>query len=233
MIDVHAHILPGIDDGPSTVEESVRMCRMAVEDGIATIIATPHMLKDIYPVSRQDIMGKVDSLNAVLRDEDIDLTVLPGAEVALSPDFVDRLFNGDLLTVNDSGGHVFIELTEYFPEQAIEGMLQTMVDSGIIPIISHPERNASFQKNLGLLERFIALGAMSQVTASSITGGWGKPVQRCVTKILKRDMTHFIATDAHSPKWRPPILSEAVQKTARIIGKKRAQKLVSGSGLNI
>lgn len=233
MIDVHAHILSNLDDGPSDMEESVKMCRIAAEDGIQIIVATPHMLKDIYPVSRQNVVDKVDELNAILKEKGIDLTVIPGAEGAVTPDFVGRIRNGDIVTIDNRGSHVFVELIDYFPEKEIEEMLRAILQEKVVPIISHPERNTTFQKDMKLLERFIEMGALSQVTAMSITGDFGSYVERCVTKMLKRGLTHFIATDAHSPLWRPPVLSKAFKRAARIMGEKRATEQVMGSGLNI
>jgi protein-tyrosine phosphatase len=233
MIDIHAHILPNLDDGPSNMDESIDMCRIAVEDGIRVVVATPHMLKDIYPLSRRNVIDKVNELNAVLKEKRIDLKILPGAEGAVTPDFVERLVNGDVLTIGDRGTHVFVELIDYFPEEAIKEMMEEIIGEKVVPIISHPERNRTFQKNIKLLERFVEMGVLSQVTAMSITGDFGNDAQRCVTAMLKRGLTHFIASDAHSPSWRPPVLSEAVKRAARIVGEEKAITQVSGAGLNV
>lgn len=233
MIDVHAHILANLDDGPSNIEESVKMCRMAAEDGINVIIATPHMFKDIYLVSRQDVIDRTDELNAILADRKIDLKILPGSEIAIVPDVVDRLLRGELLTIGDRGSHIFIELTDYFPEKEIEEMIGAILSENVIPVISHPERNVTIQKHLNLLERFVEIGALSQVTAMSITGDFGHNVQKCVREILKRGLSHFIATDSHSSTWRPPILSDAVKRAGRIIGREKAIEQVMGTGLGI
>jgi len=233
MIDVHAHILPNLDDGPSSIEESIKMCRLATEDGIRTVIATPHMLKDMYPLSRQDVIDKVDVLNTILKEHEIDLKIVPGAEVAIVPDLFDRFMKGDLITVGNSKRHIFIELTDYFPEKEITSVLKSLLDENVIPIISHPERNITIQNNLSILEKFVEMGALSQLTAMSITGDFGYRAQRSATKILKRGFSHFTATDAHSLLWRPPVLSKAMKRISRIIGQEKAREQVMGSGLNI
>lgn len=233
MIDVHAHILANLDDGPSDIEESVNMCRMAAEDGISVIVATPHMFKDIYPVSRQDVIDRTDELNVILADRKIDLKILPGAEIAIIPDVVGRLIKGEILTIGDRGSHVFIELTDYFPEKEIGEMIAAILQENVIPVISHPERNVTIQKHLNLLEGFVEMGALSQVTAMSITGDFGYHVQKCVKEILKRGLSHFIATDSHSSTWRPPLLSAAVKKASRVIGREKAIEQVTGAGLGI
>ena len=227
MIDMHSHILPGLDDGPDDIGESIRMCRMAADDGIHTIVATPHMLKGIYNFSKKDVLKKVEELNSTLKAKDIPLTILPGAEVVIDPDIFSLIQNGDLLTINDGGSHIFLELTDYFPKKQIENFIKNLIENDMIPIISHPERNTTIQKNITILSRFVKAGALSQITAMSITGDFGIRAQKTSKEILKSGLAHVIATDAHSSTWRPPILSNGVRAAKEIIGEDNAIKMVT------
>ena len=227
MIDMHAHILPGLDDGPDDIGESIQMCRMAADEGIHTIVATPHMLKGIYSFSKKDVLKKVEELNFALKAENMPLTILPGAEVVIDPDIISLIQNGDLLTINDGSSHIFLELTDYFRKEQIENFIKSLIENDMIPIISHPERNITIQKNITILSRFVKAGALSQITAMSITGDFGIRAQKTSKEILKSGLAHVIATDAHSSTWRPPILSNGVRAAKEIIGEDNAIKMVT------
>jgi len=227
MIDMHSHILPGLDDGPDDIDESIRMCRIAADDGIHTIVATPHMLKGIYNFSKEDVLKKVEELNSTLKAKDIPLTILPGAEVVIDPDILALIHKGDLLTMNNCGSHVFLELTDYFPKEQIENFIKNLIENEMIPIIAHPERNMTIQKNITILSRFVKAGALSQITAMSITGDFGTRAKKTSKEILKSGLAHIIATDAHSSTWRPPILSKGVRAAKEIIGEDNAIKMVT------
>ena len=227
MIDIHSHILPGLDDGPDDIGESIRMCRMAADDGIHTIVATPHMLKGIYHFSKKDVLKKVEELNSAIKAKNIPLTILPGAEIVIDPNILALIHKGDLLTMNNCGSHVLLELTDYFPKEQIENFIKNLTENYVIPIISHPERNITIQKNINILSRFVKAGALSQITAMSITGDFGTRAQKTSKEILKSGLAHVIATDAHSSTWRPPILSNGVRAAKKIIGEDNAIKMVT------
>ncbi|MCK4469884.1 MAG: hypothetical protein KAU60_16205, partial [Desulfobacterales bacterium] len=195
--------------------------------GIHTIVATPHMLKGIYSFSKKDVLKKVEELNFALKAENMPLTILPGAEVVIDPDIISLIQNGDLLTINDGSSHIFLELTDYFRKEQIENFIKSLIENDMIPIISHPERNITIQKNITILSRFVKAGALSQITAMSITGDFGTRTQKTSKEILKSGLAHVIATDAHSSTWRPPILSNGVRAAKEIIGEGNAIKMVT------
>ncbi|MEA3414602.1 MAG: CpsB/CapC family capsule biosynthesis tyrosine phosphatase [Thermodesulfobacteriota bacterium] len=225
---MHFHILPGLDDGPDDIAESVRMCRIAADDGIHTIVATPHMLKGIYNFSKKDVLKKVEELNSAIKAKNVPLTIFPGAEVVIvTRIFLYLIHKGDLLTMNNCGSHVILELTDYFPKEQIENFIKNLIENDMIPIISHPERNITIQKNITILSRFVKAGALSQITAMSITGDFGTRAQKISKEILKSGLAHVIATDAHSSTWRPPILSNGVRAAKEIIGEDKAVKMVT------
>ena len=226
MIDLHCHILHDLDDGPRHIDESLAMCRMAAADGIQIISGTPHMLKDVYRFSADDVLARTAALNAALRAEGIALTVIPGAEVVVDPEILPLIRAGMVLTVNNRGKYVLIELTDFFPQKPVEALVEELVAHGITPIIAHPERNPMIQKNTRLLEGFVKGGALSQVTAMSVTGDFGNRTRKTATTLLKKGLVHLMASDAHTPKWRPPLLSDAVTAAAKVVGETAALKLV-------
>lgn len=226
MIDVHAHILPGIDDGPSAVEESVEMVRIAMQNGIRTIIATPHCLNGVYINWRQEILSACQELNTVLEKQHIDFTILPGSEVHLSPEILGELKKGRLMTINDNRTHLFLELPHQFIVQPILRFIFQLKSRKITPLITHPERNMAIQRDIKLLSDLIDSGALSQITGGSLAGDFGIAAQKCCRRIVKMNMAHFMASDAHSPKIRPPDLSTAFKKLRSLAGKKKAEMIM-------
>ncbi len=219
MIDLHCHILAAIDDGPEDISQSVEMARIARADGITTIVATPHVKNTILPATV--IREKVATFNSRLAQENIPLAILPGADVyaLLSP----SLFSG--LTINDTP-YILIEFPHsHLPRNAHE-ILFKMIAQGYRPIITHPERNGSVLQNPALLFGLLEIPALVQITADSLCGNFGPGIQACAIHLLERNAVHFIATDAHSPHFRRPILSAALKTATKIIGREKAMRLV-------
>ncbi len=226
MIDIHAHILPSLDDGPESFEESIEMCKVAADDGVSTIVATPHSKDGVYEAKSENILKAVETLNLKLQEAHIDLEILPGAELHVHERLLDGIKNGDALTINNKRRHILLELPFFFIPPGTERLIFSLQSMGIISIIAHAERIAFFQKNPQSLERLVDAGVMVQVTAQSITGFFGSRERRCSERFLKRKLVHFIASDAHSIHNRPPILSKAVERASRFIGKEEAEALV-------
>ncbi|HHT9161081.1 MAG TPA: tyrosine-protein phosphatase [Candidatus Brocadiia bacterium] len=233
MIDIHAHILPSLDDGPRTFQESLEMCRIASEDGIRKMVATPHILNGIYDVKKKDILEKVEILNKLLKDNKIELEVLPGADVHLHEGIIEGLKKDEILTINNGRRYLLLEFpSQIIPVEARQVVFKLQV-AGILPIISHPERNFAIQDNPELLTKFIEIGALLQVTAQSVTGEFGSREKKCAHWLLKHNMVHVLATDAHSINARPPILSIAVKKASKLLGEEKSRALVFENPLAI
>jgi protein-tyrosine phosphatase len=266
MIDLHAHILPDLDDGAETVEEALEMCRVSYKDGTKTIVATPHILPGIYENDRSTILSKLQELNdalvqsaichpqsaksldsaiSTLRSrataEDgripclsgrqaqsaIPLRVLPGADVHFTADVLHRCKRKEILTVNDNGKYLMIEFAfQGIPYQA-EEVLFHLIAAGIVPIITHPERNLEIGQRPQRYYEMIRMGCLGQVTAMSLTGEFGSGVRRIAEKLLSKRLLHIIASDAHSIDRRPPILSAAVGVAEKMVGKEEAYKMVT------
>ncbi|MBU1863711.1 MAG: hypothetical protein KKH94_08630 [Candidatus Omnitrophica bacterium] len=227
MIDLHCHILPGIDDGPPTIDEALQMCRIAVQDGITSIVATPHMRKGVYSTNKTQILKAVQSLQSDLKKNNIDVAILPGHEAYISETLLRDIDTGQVLTINDAMKYMSLEMPHDSVPFYIEDVLKELKGINIIGIISHPERNFQIRQDWRILKKIVKLGALSQITAMSITGEFGEGVKKTAVTLLKKGLVHMVVSDAHSADKRMPILSKAVQETARIIGEKKALAMVN------
>lgn len=228
MIDLHAHILPGIDDGAQDLKESIDMCRIAAHDGIKTIVATPHTGNGVYLSNRERILSEVGLLNRNLTECSIPLKVLPGADVRIGTyiEIEEMLERGEAMTVNDNNCYLMIEFPEsLIPSNLYEWLFKLKL-KGITPIFTHPERNLVIQKDIGMLFEWVERGGLVQLTAMSLTGNFGQSIKRCSEELLTSHLVHFIASDAHSASRRPPVLSTARDIAASLIGIDLAFKLV-------
>lgn len=224
MIDLHCHILPGIDDGPSTLDESIEMCRIAAADGIKTIVATPHFRPGTYDCD--DVGKHVAVLQEEIASRGIDLTILPGADVSVTPELVYHVEDDRRLTINGNGRFVLTELPHEAVPSGWDRFLLSLRERGITPILTHPERNRWFLSRPEALVPFVMAGGLVQITAMSVTGAVGDDVQEYCRFLLRSNLVHVIATDAHSIDQRPPVLSEAVKAAADIVGEANAYRLV-------
>ena len=222
MIDLHAHILPGLDDGPSAVADAVTMVRIAAEDGITVMVATPHMLDGIHDAQRGQILDGVRALQETLDIEGLALRLLPGADVHATADLAERVGSGEVLTVADRGKHLMVELSRDVMPQGIEKMFFSLQLAGITSIISHPERNTEVQDQPSALFPLVHAGNLVQVTAASLTGRFGRAAERCARELLAFDVVHVVASDAHDAEQRPPGLARARSVVERAMGSEKA-----------
>jgi protein-tyrosine phosphatase len=227
MIDVHTHILPSLDDGPKTIEESIELCKIAANDGIKTIVATPHSKDGAYEAKSDETLRKVKELNLKLEEIQLDLEILPGAEVHINERLVEYIKNGEVLTINNGRKFLLLELPFFFVPPITDELISNLRSIGIVSIISHAERITKFQKTPKILDQLVKSGTLIQITAQSLTGDFGSRERKCAEWLLKHEMVHFIASDVHSLTGRPPILSKALERAAKIIGEKKARALVS------
>lgn len=208
MIDIHTHILPGIDDGAKTMMESLFMAQMAVKQGIHTIIATPHHQNGRYINTKQEIERYIENLNDSLQEENIPLTVLLGQETRLHGNMIEELQTGVMATLNNTK-YVFVEFPSAEVPSYAEQMLFDIQVAGYTPIIVHPERNRQIAEHPTILFHLVQKGALTQVTAGSIVGSFGKAVQKLSHRLIESNLTHFIASDAHNSTTRKFLLQDA------------------------
>ena len=233
MIDMHTHILPGLDDGPDSMDISIEMVQLAAEDGIQAMIATPHARSGKFDSSPEIVKKGMDALNIQLTDLNIPVTIYPGMEIHICDDIQKRIENNELLTLNHSR-YVLIELPgQLIPPKFKEVIFQLKLQ-GYYPILAHPERNFAIQKSPDMINDFIDWGVYIQITAASLMGQFGIPLKQLSKKMLQNRQVHFIASDTHTPYSRPPILSEACQLASKILkDKTEARALVDQNPKNV
>ncbi len=218
MIDLHCHILPGVDDGPVSIQESLDMAKQAVADGIQTLVATPHSFNGIYLNPFQDVEDNVNRLRRALAENQINIEVCVGSEVHICTGLAQKVMAKEVATVNDTRRYVLVEFPLHVIPPGSQEELFQMKLNDITPILAHPERNPIFQNHPDRLQYFVDMGCLVQITAMSITGLLGEDAMDCAHTLLEQRQVHVIATDAHSPDNRPPLLSLAVEASARILG---------------
>ncbi|GAB3805709.1 tyrosine-protein phosphatase [Virgibacillus kimchii] len=217
MIDIHCHILPGVDDGAQTEADSIAMAEAAVEQGIHTIVATPHHKNGQYENDRTSIIQYTEILNNLLTDKNIPLTVVPGQETRINGDMVQGLKNQELLPLNDTK-YVFVEFSSGHVPHFSKQLFYDMQVAGYTPIIVHPERNRELIENPAKLYDFVRNGALTQVTAGSVIGKFGKNIEKFTHQLIDNSLTHFIASDAHNTTSRNFWMDEAYQELNKRFG---------------
>lgn len=218
MIDIHSHILHGLDDGAKGLADSLDMAKQAVEEGITSIIATPHHRHPSYTNEKKDVLQRVQELQVELKAHHIPLKLYAGQEIRLFGELVDILsHNDELLSLNNSE-FVLVE----FPSSSIpkysEQLFYDLLVKGYTPIIAHPERNAEIAENSDKLYRFIKNGALSQVTAASVAGMFGRKTQNLSLDLLENQQAHFVASDAHNITNRSFVWKKAMDKLSKKLG---------------
>jgi len=232
MIDIHSHILPGIDDGAGDLEEALEMARLAVADGIRVMVATPHLFKhqsmDLDAINEKSvILERLDRFRDRLAAEGIALEILPGCDVPLSADTLRLLAEDRVLTVNDGKRYLLLELPHFSMPPALEDICFRLQSLGITPVITHPERQPLILESPERLARLVELGCLAQLTAGSLTGTFGRRVAKVSRQLVKNGHIHLLASDAHNTRGRPPILSRAVTELSKLIGPERARAMVT------
>ena len=227
LVDIHCHVLHGVDDGAKDLEESISLCRTYVKNGFTDVIATPHYIKGgRYSPSANLVINKTKELNDELKKRLIPLKIHSGMEIRLTKDTCQELIDGKILTLNNSR-YVLIELPDTESYKYIDKLLFDIQDNGFIPIIAHPEREMKIISDMDIVRRFVSRGALLQVSKGSIEGDFGKAVKKCVHRILNEGLACFIATDAHRQKIRTPNIRKARKRFKKMYGSNNFEFLIS------
>jgi len=227
VIDLHNHLLPGIDDGAKKLEETLEFLRIARRDGVKVVVATPHMKPGVYDNRRETILERVALVQEAARgDEAGGVTLLPGAEVYFTADLVARARAKQLMTIGDGGRYLLLELPyQQIPMQVDDTIFQLRL-LGITPVMAHPERVAYYLENIERVGASVRIGALTQVTAASLTGKFGEKARDFARGLLRRNLVHVLASDAHDVLYRPPVLSEVIPIAAAEVGEAAARRMV-------
>ncbi|WP_147802798.1 tyrosine-protein phosphatase [Alkalicoccus halolimnae] len=221
MIDLHSHILPGLDDGAPDEEEMLAMARTAVEEGITKLMATPHHQNGSYNNPASVIRRQVKKANARLKEQRIPLEILPGQEVRIYGEMLEDLGEGDVLTLNGSN-YLFVEFPSSQVPRYAKQLFYDLQLEGYKPVIVHPERNQVFVEKPRMLYDFVQNGALTQVTAGSVTGAFGRKIKHFSLEMIRANLTHIVASDAHNTTSRPFHLKEAYEVIEGEFDSKRA-----------
>ena len=221
MIDIHHHLLFGLDDGPTDIETSLAMIDMAAGDGITHIVCTPHA-NARWAFNPEVNRQKLDEITSRMKGN---VTLGLGCDFHLSYDNIeDALKNRDKYTINGKQ-YLLVEFADLMIPTSLNDSFYEMSVAGIQPVITHPERNFTIQKHPERMKDWLRGGCLVQVTAASLTGRFGKTAQAMAMQFLERDWVHFLASDAHNVQSRPPILREAYELVAKHFGPETAERL--------
>lgn len=208
MIDIHSHIIPLIDDGSKSIDMSKDMLNIAYKEGIKTIIATPHYYPNIYDIDIKEIEKSVEQLNNISNSLNLNIKILKGQEVFVTRDLLNNFKQGKVLTLNNTK-YMLLELPFDILKPYVLDIIYELRIRNIVPIIAHPERYSYIIKKPSIINDFIDEGCLFQINSQSITGEFGKDVKNTSLKLIRNNLCHFIASDAHSNQKRIPTLKKS------------------------
>ncbi len=221
MIDIHSHILPGLDDGSKSLEESIAMLRQAAGAGTTEIVATPHANQD-YDFDPLVVEQKIGELQAAVGDAP---RIHYGCDCHLTLENIeDAVRSPGKYSINHRG-YLLVEFSDFLIPKTTDETFARMMKAGLRPIVTHPERNQLLQYRLPEMEEWVAQGVHLQVTAQSLMGRFGKTAKACAHELVGRGLVHFLASDAHDTKWRTTALDETRQYVDRRFGPEAGLRL--------
>lgn len=226
MLDLHCHILPGIDDGAKDLETSLAMAQMAIADGIDTIACTPHIYPGMYENTAPGIRAAITTLQAELDQRGMPLKLLEGADVYLEPGLAAAI-KGDRVPTLAGSRYLLLEPPHHVMPPHFEETVFSLKMAGYVPVITHPERLTWVPDHYAVLARLVKAGSWMQITSGSLIGRFGHAPKHLAERMLDDGLVHFIATDAHNLTRRAPLLAEGRAAAARRVGDEEAEHLVT------
>lgn len=214
MIDIHCHPLWETDDGAKSFEISVKMCEIAAADGTTHLVATPHSNYK-YELRPEQNKQKLAELQAAVGDK---IKLMLGCDFHLSFDNIDRIRKEPSLFTLNGTRYLLVEFSDHFIPEHMDRVFYEVQVAGIVPILTHPERNPIFQRRPELLHHWVTRGCLVQVTAQSFTGDFGSTAEGLSLEWFQRNLVHFFASDAHDTEYRPPVLSNAYRRAVELRG---------------
>lgn len=209
MIDIHSHIIPGVDDGPKTMDEAVRMLQHMSDEGISTVISTSHFKSPQFDVSVDQVKSGVHLLRKQVEHEGIPLHILEGHEIRIYKELMTDLLQGRALTLGNSH-YVLVELPSKGVPDFAKDLFKEMLTNNFIPIIAHPERNRELMEKPDTLFTFVKNGVLSQVTSGSLSGHYGSKIRDTAISFVENNLVHAIGSDVHNLTTRPLLFNEGI-----------------------
>ena len=227
MVDIHSHLLPGVDDGARSLDEALALARACVEDGTVHLVLTPHIYPGLYDNARDGIGAAFELFKNALTDARIPLSVSFAGEVRLSPEVLPLIEAGQVPFLGESDGYrnMLLELPDGQIPVGAAAFVNLLFARRIRPVIVHPERNKAVMEHPDKVRDFIDAGCYLQVTAGSIVGQFGSRAEAAAEALLEREWVHVIASDAHNLRSRRPMMHEARNALARQYGRDTALRL--------
>ena len=227
MIDIHAHILPALDDGADHVLTSLRMAEMAARSGVTDLVATPHCnqrgrFENYASPALRDCFSE---LRELIREERIPLSLHLGMEILATEDVAALYRDGELLTLAGSR-YLLVEFGFSDSCRKMERILHALQDVGVVPVLAHPERYFAVQERPETLYDWVVSGIHLQINKGSLSGAFGKESFRTAVRMLEHDLASFVASDAHRAEWRTPVLSETYRWLSANVSERRAYRLL-------
>ena len=225
MIDLHCHLLCGLDDGASDLSVSLAMARMLVAGGVETVACTPHILPGLYHNDARTIRAGAERLRAELVQRDIKLEVVCGSDAHMTPDFVAKLKSGEILTLAESR-YVLVEPPHHVAPIRLEQFFFEILIAGYVPVLTHPERLTWIDSRYATIKRLARSGVWIQITAGSLVGDFGRSARYWAERMLDDGLVHILASDAHDVTRRPPNLAMGWEAARKRVGDDEARHLV-------
>ena len=231
MIDIHSHILPGVDDGAKTVSEALEMLRMAVEQGVTTQVLTPHIHFGRYENTKQQLTEHFLRFRDLVATENIPIKLLLGAELRIGPELMQLVQQDQIPWMGEYQGKktFLLEFPRVDVPHGSDNLVLWLLQKNIMPIIVHPERNKTFLQTPSKLQTFIELGCPLQITASSLIGKFGADAQDMAVSLVAKEQVFAVASDCHNLKGRSPDLRKGYDKIHGLYGAEVAMKLCKGN----
>ena len=218
IVDLHSHILPGVDDGAGDVEESLAMAGLAVKEGIRVLAVTPHHNNPMYRNRKADILEQMRMLQEQITTAGIDLQLVAGQELRLCETSMRELLTGDEVLTLNASRYLLVELPSNDIPDPLEEWMHEFRVKGIVPVIAHPERNRAIIEDPRRLDDLLSWGALAQVTAPSLLGQFGGKVKHVAMQLCRDHKIHLVASDAHHPSVRTFALQQAFSLIADTLG---------------
>lgn len=238
MIDIHAHILPQVDDGPEDWEDALNLLKQGIEDGITDVVSTSHILSDLNDDLEGKLLYRFDQLNKLVKRDNLNINLYLAGEVHCLANFDDH---SKVVTVNGQRKFLLLEFPMNEIPESAHNILFNLVLDGITPILAHPERNARIQRDVERVFSLVERGVLMQINAGSLLGYSGQAAKNLALDLIETNQAHFVASDAHNIRSRPMLLSPAYRLVQEEFGREKAEtlfrlnpgKVVKGISLDI